>query len=163
MWSVRENQNGTSELMHYGVLGMKWGIRKNPDKAYAKASSKLRKLDKKLTKKNAKTSKLLLKASKKMNKAFTGSAKVSGFGDSETANSVQVINLKKQKKAEKVLTKYYKALYRSDKAKKKAYSWYDKVAKTFEGVELKNIRQEDIDLGYAYAQMLFEDARRGYG
>ena len=34
-----------SELRHYGVLGMKWGIRKDPHAAYEKASAKKRKLD----------------------------------------------------------------------------------------------------------------------
>lgn len=32
-------------LMHYGVLGMKWGVRKNPSKAGRKAIKKLRKYD----------------------------------------------------------------------------------------------------------------------
>lgn len=27
-WSVRQNQNGSNELLHYGVPGMKWGVRK---------------------------------------------------------------------------------------------------------------------------------------
>lgn len=33
------------ELQHYGVLGMKWGVRKNPTKAYVKATKKQRRLD----------------------------------------------------------------------------------------------------------------------
>lgn len=28
-WVVRENQNGSSELYHYGVKGMRWGVRKD--------------------------------------------------------------------------------------------------------------------------------------
>lgn len=38
------------ELKHYGVLGMKWGRRKNPTKAYEKASKKLDKLNNKAEK-----------------------------------------------------------------------------------------------------------------
>ena len=34
------------ELKHYGVVGMKWGVRKDPAKAYFKAHKKLRKLEK---------------------------------------------------------------------------------------------------------------------
>lgn len=42
-WQVRENQNGSSELYHYGVKGMKWGVRKDDDKT---SSKKYRKDDK---------------------------------------------------------------------------------------------------------------------
>lgn len=33
-----------SELTHYGVLGMRWGVRRNPTKAYTKAKKKREKI-----------------------------------------------------------------------------------------------------------------------
>ena len=41
--SITERYN--NEIYHYGVLGMKWGVRKNPSKAYVKASKKQIRLD----------------------------------------------------------------------------------------------------------------------
>ena len=46
------------ELIHYGVVGMKWGVRRNPEKAYARASKKMKKL-------NAKAEKAKIKYGKK--------------------------------------------------------------------------------------------------
>lgn len=38
-------RKGDEEVAHYGVLGMKWGVRKNPNKAATKAIKKLRKYE----------------------------------------------------------------------------------------------------------------------
>lgn len=53
-------------LMHYGVLGMKWGVRKDPEKAWAKANAKLDKLKKKS---GIKIKKAIARASRKAAKA----------------------------------------------------------------------------------------------
>ena len=45
-----ERELRDDELMHYGKRGMKWGVRHNPEKAYAKAEHKLAKLQNKANK-----------------------------------------------------------------------------------------------------------------
>lgn len=57
-------------LAHYGVMGMKWGVRKNPEKAIYKASKKSDKYDKKIYK----TNKKYIKEAKKVSR-FLGRKK----------------------------------------------------------------------------------------
>lgn len=38
-WTIRENQNRSSELLHYGVKGMKWGVRKEKETSGTRSSS----------------------------------------------------------------------------------------------------------------------------
>lgn len=86
MW--RYNDTPDNELMHYGVLGMKWGIRRDRGRAYTKAKKKMDKLDQKAAKavqKKEKRSKPLIRTSisdaryatavRKADKAITKAAK----------------------------------------------------------------------------------------
>lgn len=50
-------------LIHYGVLGMKWGVRKDPQKAFSKAQKKYEKI-------RSKSSSLKAKASKKRDRLY---------------------------------------------------------------------------------------------
>ena len=48
-------------LAHYGVLGMKWGVRHNPQRAYEKASKKVGKFQRKIEKHDEKARKRMAK------------------------------------------------------------------------------------------------------
>lgn len=50
------------ELMHYGVIGMKWGVRRNRSGVINKAYNKLDKLDRNIAKTSAKAAKAAQKS-----------------------------------------------------------------------------------------------------
>lgn len=112
------------ELKHYGVLGMKWGVRRgNVDKAYAKASRKLEKIDAKTQKHQKKLTKYTKKADRKF---------LYRDGYEEMAQNQQRKTLKSMRKAEK---------------------WVKKMEKTFANTDIK-LTKEQIDIGKQYAETL---------
>lgn len=105
-------------LAHYGVIGMKWGVRHDPKGAYSKATKKADKLQKKATTAHK-------KAAKAQSKART-----SRFGITDTGRTIWE---NRQIKAGKMNRK-------ADKATKKAEKWIRKMNKVFADIPISELR-----------------------
>lgn len=128
------------ELLHYGVLGMKWGVHRarkagqsgNPSKAkaiankhYAKAETKLNKYDSKYDKQAAKAKKQIVKAE---------SYKYGPFGGH-------------QKKYQKAKSKADRSYYKATKQMKRGIKWYNKMEKHFASTRVHELSTSTIDTG----------------
>ena len=121
------------ELYHYGVLGMKWGVRRNSSKAFYKASKKANKLRDKEVATNLKAEKLRSKALKK---------------------EVSATSAKQHDKALEIKLKANKLSLKSAKLKKKGDRWVKKMEGSFKETKVSDVSQEHMAAGKKYAYML---------
>lgn len=123
-----------SDLYHYGVLGMKWGVRKGRTKeAYSKASKKLSKLSNKVIKYENKAKKKMYKADELESRFL--------FSNPEKASQLR-----------------YKARIdqsRADRTRYRAVKWLNAMDKN---LPAKMITKNQRDLGKAYVAHLSKNA-----
>ena len=138
---MNELQMPNDELMHYGVLGMKWGIKHNPTKAYHKALNKSNKLKKKSDKYILKSDKTGFKAAKYKRKAFK--KRTGWFPNNEKAYKYESKQLKYEVKSNKLK-------YKSEKAKQKREKWLKRVHEEFSDYKVTRIPKESVRVGLHY-------------
>lgn len=117
-YMITLDENGSPSLAHYGVLGMRWGVRHNPQKAYSKASAKFKKLATKSDKALDKSTKY----SKRANNRCIGSNK----REAEIAR---------------------RAYQKSKRYAKRASNWYESMQKAFADQTVVSLSQGLISRG----------------
>lgn len=133
------------ELQHYGVLGMKWGIRKGRDNVYSKSIKKLNKLDKKSTEYSEKSQRDSLKADFKRDKAVN------------LALAGKRSGKRHGRKALKLSKKAYKFGKKSTRYSKRAQKWAKNMDKYLKETTLTDVSREDIVLGRKYSLEILEN------
>lgn len=118
-----------NELQHYGVVGMRWGRRKNVSRAFGKASKKADRLTNKTDKADRKVAKLTNKRSK-----------YESLGDSDKVN--------------KISAKLEKATAKRNLKQEKADKWISSMSSTFKTAKMSEISYEDLIAGQNYVTML---------
>lgn len=115
------------ELAHYGVIGMKWGIRRGKtSEAYAKASKKLAKMDKKIEKLNKKARAQRAYADAKESRLFVSDDAI--------------------RKANKRASKANSKAINATRAGRK---WYERMEKEFGKTDI-SLTKEQHDIGKKY-------------
>lgn len=134
-------------MEHYGVLGMKWGVRKDPQKAYKKANKKLAKLDAKVSASEKATKKTYEKSLKKRTKADSAFL-LKKYKARKAASSINAVN-----------RAHVKTQYRVMKAKK----WYDAMENAFRDTKVSELNPQYEAIGKKYANIVLDDLMKNVG
>lgn len=135
-------ESNPDELAHYGVLGMKWGVRKDPQKAYSKASVKRDKLQANAD--AAYLSAQKLATSRHIQRQISkGTVQTSVNGVLVSGFSADRRGAKAQKAANRVAS----AQAYAQKTQYKADKWVDAMRKVFSGMDIADLDPSSKEAG----------------
>lgn len=145
-------------LRHYGVLGMKWGVRRNrASKAFDKATKKAKRLDAR-----AKSFREVTEAHRGVSKVYNKQARE--LRKQRAANDVFKPSKAKIAIAERRARKADARLKRADdralRSEGKSEKWRNKMGDAFRYTKVSQIDPMVRNYGKDYINMLFDDTRK---
>lgn len=163
------NDEYSDYLAHYGVLGMKWGVRR-----YQKANGALTDAGKKRISKtfakSAKKADKLTKISEKRNAHLAKSYDMAGYYNRKAArinsrsatakfvlgsdSTIGKIGSIRGARAAKKAAKYESRIARAKSAEIRANNWLKQMEKSFSSVSIKDIDSSTLEYGKKYAKYL---------
>ena len=132
-------------LYHYGVKGMKWGVRKGRvDQAYDRASRKLIQLDNRINRAQQRLTRTQRIRNSKIRKTANF---LSGSSQQYWDNERELYRLEKN------------AIRKINRSIKKADKWYKSMEETFKGTSIR-LSKEQQDMGRRYSEMLLAQKKK---
>lgn len=136
---ISYDENDSQSLAHYGVLGMKWGVRHNPQRAYEKATKKVGKYQKKIN-----------KATKRANDEFAKGL----------ANRSSIFGTERH--AQKHFARAEKSSSRALRLSNRGANWIKRMQKEFAKQSVVSIDQSILDIGESYTKRITSAADQMY-
>lgn len=143
MQNTFDNWEGAGEyLEHYGVLGMKWGIRKDPKRAYEKAMDRKHKLDMRAAKGSVRGASLKARSAKLEAKKLKAESKLAIYNRNLRQDRYMLDQLTKEgKNSNREGTASYQWNQMFDKDTKRAQKYQARIDKTNAKMDKLKLKQ----------------------